>query len=58
MPVIEKLVKSINEFSKHKIIVYGIDCDVPFDNPSMIKRRLNVPYHSEYDMVLETIRLY
>lgn len=49
MPVIEKLVESINEFSKHKIIVYGIDCDVPFDSPCLIKRRLSVPYHSEHD---------
>jgi FkbM family methyltransferase len=49
MPIIEKLVKSINEFSKHKIIVYGVDCDVPFDSPCLIKKRLSVPYHSEHD---------
>ena len=49
MPVIEKLVQSINEFSKHKIIVYGVDCDVPFDSPCLIKKRLSVPYHSEHD---------
>ena len=49
MPVIEKLVKSINEFSKHKIIVYGVDCDVPFDYPNLIKKRINPPKHSEYD---------
>lgn len=49
MSVIQKLVESINEFSKHKIIVYGVDCDVPFDYPCLIKKRLNVPYHSEHD---------
>lgn len=49
MPIIEKLVKSINEFSKSKIIVYGVDCDVPFDSPNLIKRRINPKPHSQYD---------
>ena len=49
MPAIEKLVKSINEFSKNKIIVYGINCDVPFDSSNMIKQRIDPPRHSEYD---------
>lgn len=49
MPVIEKLVKSLNEFSSRKIIVYGINCDVPFDYPNVIKRRINPVYHSEHD---------
>jgi len=49
MPVIDKLVKSINEFSRHKIIVYSVDGDIDFDYPCLIKRRLNVPYHSEHD---------
>ena len=49
MLVIEKLVESLNEFSKNKILVYGVDCDVPFDSPNMIKRRINPIKHSEYD---------
>jgi FkbM family methyltransferase len=49
MPVIEKLVKSINEFSNHKIIVYGVDCDVPFDYPCLIKKTINPPKYSEHD---------
>jgi len=49
METIEKLVKSLNEFSKMKIIVYGVDCDVPFDSPNMIKRRIDPPKHSEHD---------
>lgn len=49
MPVIEKLVQSILEFSNQKIIVYGIDCDVPFDYPNVIKRRINPPKYSEHD---------
>lgn len=50
MSVIEKLVKSINEFSKMKIIVYGVDCDVPFDYPNVIKRRIDPPKRSDkYD---------
>lgn len=49
MPVIEKLVKSLNLFSKEKIIVYGVDCDVPFDYPNVIKRQINPPKHSEHD---------
>jgi FkbM family methyltransferase len=49
MPVIEKLVQSLLEFSEHKIIVYGVDCDVPFDYPNVIKRTINPPKISEHD---------
>ena len=49
MPVIEKLVQSILEFSTAKIIVYGVDCDVPFDYPNVIKRRIDPPKKSEHD---------
>jgi FkbM family methyltransferase len=49
MPLIEKLVKSLLEFSSQKIIVYGIGCDVPFDYPNVIRRRMEIPYHSEHD---------
>jgi FkbM family methyltransferase len=50
MPIVEKLVKSILEFSKAKIIVYGINCEVPFNYSNLIKKTLNPPYHSKYDM--------
>jgi FkbM family methyltransferase len=30
-------------------MVYGIDCDVPFDYPNVIKRRLDITQHSEHD---------
>jgi len=49
MGTIEKMVKSLNEFSKMKVIVYGVDCDVPFDYPNLIKRRIDPPKHSEHD---------
>ena len=49
MPVIEKLVQSLLAFSSAKILVYGIDCDVPFDYPNVIKRRIDPPKYSEHD---------
>jgi FkbM family methyltransferase len=49
MPVIEKLVQSLLEFSEQKIIVYGVDCEVPFDYPNVIKRKLITSKISEYD---------
>jgi FkbM family methyltransferase len=49
MPVIEKLVQSLNEFSDNKIIVYGVDCEVPFTYPNLIKRTLSVEKYSEHD---------
>lgn len=49
MLVIQKLVESLNEFSKNKVIVYGIDCDVPFDSPNMIKHKILPPKYSEHD---------
>jgi FkbM family methyltransferase len=49
MGVIHKLVKSIQEFSSHKIIVYGVDCDIPFNYPCLIKRKISPPKFSEHD---------
>jgi FkbM family methyltransferase len=49
MPTIEKMVMSLQEFSKKKVIVYGVDCDVPFDSPNIIKKRMSPPKHSELD---------
>jgi FkbM family methyltransferase len=49
MPVIEKLVQSVLEFSKCDIIVYGVDCEVPFDYPNVIKRTITPPKISEKD---------
>jgi FkbM family methyltransferase len=49
MPVIEKLVQSLMAFSKHKIIVYGVDCEVPFDYPNVIKKTIKPPNISEHD---------
>ena len=46
---IEKLVQSLLEFSEQKILVYGIDCEVPFDYPNIIKRTITVPKISEHD---------
>ncbi len=49
MPVIQKLVESLLHFSDRKIIVYGINCHIPFDYPNVIKRTIKPPYISEYD---------
>jgi FkbM family methyltransferase len=49
MPVIKKLIQSLLEFSNEKIIVYGVDCDVPFDYPNVVKRRIDPPKHSIHD---------
>jgi FkbM family methyltransferase len=49
MPVIEKLVQSLSEFSNNKIIVYGVDCEVPFDYPNVIRRKIETPKISEHD---------
>lgn len=49
MPLIEKFVQSLLEFSDRKVIVYGIDCDVPFDYPNVISRKLKTPEYSKHD---------
>lgn len=38
MPLISVLAKSIEKFSKYKLVVYGYNCEVPFDN--VIKRTI------------------
>lgn len=42
MPLIKTLVESISEFSKYKIVVYGYDCEIPFDNDKLIKRKISI----------------
>jgi FkbM family methyltransferase len=42
LPVTEFLVKSINEFSSIPIVLYGINCDINFDYPCLIKKRIDV----------------
>lgn len=42
LPVAEYLVKSIQEFSSIPIILYGVNCDIDFDYPCLIKKRVNV----------------
>jgi FkbM family methyltransferase len=49
MPLIETMVQSLLKFSTRKVIVYGINCDVPFDYPNVIKRRINIETYSEHD---------
>ena len=49
MPLIETMVQSLLEFSTRKVIVYGINCDVPFDYPNVIKRRIDPEPYSEHD---------
>lgn len=49
MPLIEKMVQSLLEFSSRKVIVYGIGCGVPFNYPNVIAKRLDPPTYSEHD---------
>lgn len=49
MSVIETLVKSLLEFSNQKILVYGVNCDVPFNYPNVISKRIDPPVYSEHD---------
>lgn len=49
MPLLEKLVISILKFSKRKILLYGINCEIPFDYPNLIKKRIDLVSHSKYD---------
>lgn len=49
MDLIEKLVISLLNVSKQKIIVYGINCKIPFDYPNLIKREFNTPVKTPHD---------
>lgn len=49
MSLIQKLAQSLNRFSSRKLIVYGIDCEVPDMGPNVIGKRISIPYHSEHD---------
>lgn len=51
MSLIEMLVKSLSKFSRNQILVYGIDCDVPFAHkyPNVIPKRISIPKKSIHD---------
>ena len=49
MDITEKLVISLLNTSSRKIIVYGINCKIPFDYPNMIKKEYYSPVISIYD---------
>ena len=41
LPMIKVLAKSLLKYSKHKLIVYGFNCDSDIDLPNVINRRIN-----------------
>ena len=49
MDLIEKLVISLLNVSSRKIIVYGINCKVPFDYPNLIKKEYVSPIKTVHD---------
>jgi len=49
MDLIEKLVISLLNVSSRKIVVYGINCKVPFDYPNVIKKEFISPIKSVHD---------
>lgn len=49
MGLIQKLAVSLNKFSKRKLLVYGIDCEVPDLGPNVIAKTISIPHHSEHD---------
>lgn len=67
LPVVEKFVKSLQLYSNIPIIVYGFNCDINFDYPNIIKRRINVerqrtcndrdtrPYYYKIDASLDCL---
>jgi hypothetical protein len=49
MDIIEKLVISLLNVSNRKIVVYGVNCKVPFDYPNLIKREFISPVKTIHD---------
>lgn len=49
LDLVEKLVISLSNVSTKKIIVYGINCEVSFDYPNMIKKTFISPVKSKHD---------
>jgi hypothetical protein len=49
MDLIEKLVISLLNVSNKKIVVYGINCDVPFNYPNLIRKNFITDIISEHD---------
>ncbi len=49
LSIIEKLVKSFDLFSKNDMVVYGINCDINFDNSKLLKQKINLTQNKESD---------
>jgi len=48
LPIVESCVKSLNKFSNIPIVVYGFNCDVPFEYPNMTKRRIDTDLKKKF----------
>lgn len=42
LPVAEFLTKSISEFSDIPLLLYSVNCDIDFDYPGLIKKRIDI----------------
>ncbi len=68
LPIVNKCVESLQKYSNIPIIVYGFNCDVNFNYPNMIHRRLDInrersfndrdtrPYYYKIDASLDCIK--
>lgn len=57
LPITEKLVKSVQQNSNYPIIVYSVNCDVPYQYPHMFTKRIDSdiaikPKFSAFDKVV------
>lgn len=42
LPLAEYLVKSVKEFSTRPVILFAVNCNIPFDYPNLVKMRIDV----------------
>lgn len=47
MPLLKTFVKSLKNFTNKKILVYGFNCDVDFDDDQIIKKRVNFEWSNK-----------
>lgn len=44
LEMMQYLIRSLNAFSKYKLILYTINCDAPYEYQNVIKRRVDIEY--------------
>lgn len=55
LPLTEVLVRGLAHFSRRRVMVFGVNADVPYDSRNLIKRRIDCSRHEIYTLMFRIL---